>query len=265
MRMRLVPAVLLLAASPALAQHVVAIGDEWIFANSAFTNNAPATQQLANQLAQYISNNQAGANFLVFSNHPNLHPQVTGGNAGGSMMAAYMTGQGYIWTHNPNAVFNLATLQPYDAVFLCDGPGSGAANASILNQYVSGGGSVVVIGGSNGFGGAVGEAAAWNPFLNNYNLSFVAPYIGPQNQIALPIVPNTNPVGQNLPSIRWGWGNQVAKFNPNNPQGDIVFGNFTTGPNLGQLGVIGTETSVPGPATIALLTTGGLIALRRRR
>ena len=258
-RMTLVSALLLAAASTAHAQRVVAMGDEWMLTNSAFTVNFPAATQLATQLGAFIANGNANANFAVISPESEINP-----TGQGSTLASTMTGLGYTWSHLPTGPFNLATISAYDGIVVCNGPGFGPANAAILTQYVNSGGSVVVIGGTGGLGGAFSEAAAWNTFLNNFGLQFNAPYIGPPTQIQLPLVPNTNPVGAGVPVTRWSFGHRVTELNPSNPLTDIVFGAFGNPANPEIRGVIGTY-AVPAPGTFMILGSATLLVARRRR
>lgn len=257
--MTLAGALVIVSGSTAFAQRVVAMGDEWMLTNSAFVTNAPAATQLATQLGAFIANGQANANFVVMSPESRLSP-----TSQGSILAATMTGLGYTWSHLPAGPFNLATLQAYDGVILCNGPGNGPANTPILTQYVNGGGSVVVVGGTGGLGGPSGEAAAWNTFLNNFGLQLNAPYVGPATQIQLPIVPNANPVGAGVPVTRWSLGHSVTELNPSNPMTDIVFGAFPNPTNPAIRGIIGTY-DVPSPGALSLIGLGALASMRRRR
>ncbi len=258
-RMTLVSALLIASGSTAYAQRVVAMGDEWMLTNSAFVANNPAATQLATQLGSFIANGQANASFVVMSPESEINP-----TGQGSSLAATMTGLGHTWSHLPNGPFNLATLSAYDGVVVCNGPGFGPANAAILTQYVNSGGSVVVIGGTGGLGGAFSEAAAWNTFLNNFGLQFNAPYIGPTAAVQIPVVPNTNPVGAGVPVTRWSFGHRVTELNPSNPLTDIVFGAFGNPANPEIRGIIGTY-AIPSPGALALLGIGTLVSTRRRR
>ncbi len=88
-RMTLVSALLIASGSTAYAQRVVAMGDEWMLTNSAFTVNFPAATQLATQLGAFIANGNANANFAVISPESEINP-----TGQGSTLASTMTGLG---------------------------------------------------------------------------------------------------------------------------------------------------------------------------
>ncbi|HYD00928.1 MAG TPA: hypothetical protein VEB22_06845 [Phycisphaerales bacterium] len=184
-----------------------------------------------------------------------------------------MTNAGYGWDVNPAVPFTLATLQSYDAVFLCGATGSGAANAAILAQYVFGGGSVLVMAGTGDFGNAAGEAAGWNPFLNLFGLGFGTEWfaVGP-SLLSVPTLPSAHPVGSLLTSASWGFGQTAMDLDPIDPLNEVaVFGDFTafggpTGGNDAAVPIIATYNLVtPAPGAGAVLALAALVVARCRR
>lgn len=249
--------VVLAGASPALAGRVVAFGDEHFFSNAAFVSNPSGTNQLVSQLASFIGYGQANRDFLVVTSEFEV-TQASFQNA--------MTGLGHTWTINAAAPITLANLQQYDAVFFSNLPGSGLANLPVLTQYVNGGGSVVLFGGTGSPGGAANEAAVWNPFLSTYGLQFNMPLIGPAATIQLPVVANTNPVASGVSMVSWGFGHRVSELNPNDPLTDLVLGTFQNADGtVSTHGIIGTFDCVPTPGTLMVGALGALCATRRRR
>jgi hypothetical protein len=262
------------AVTPAFAQtgRIVAIGDEWLLSDPAFVQQPSQTLQLANNIAGYFSG--ATGNFLVLSNSG---PSSIGqrGVLGDSLATAMING-GHAWIVNPeDFVISLASLQSYDAVFFSGGVGSGAANASILAQYVNGGGSVLVMAGTGDFGSAPGEADAWNPFLNQFGLGFGNSWFGlptDQNLINAPTLPSTHPLGSLLNGVLWGYGQTAMDLDPSDPLNEVaLFGNFvgvnvppTSSPEATP--VIATyNVPVPTPGAGGLLALSALALTGRRR
>ncbi|MBY0307356.1 MAG: hypothetical protein K2Q09_01305 [Phycisphaerales bacterium] len=264
--------------SAALAQtgRIIAIGDEWLLSDEAFMQQPAQTQQLALNIAGYFSG--ATGNFLVLSNSG-----PAGGVSGqrgvlGSALGTLMTGSGHGWDVNPGAPLTLATLQNYDAVFLSGNLGSGAANASVLAQYVLGGGSVLVMAGTGDMGSAQGEADAWNPFLNQFGLGFGAQWFTTTSDPAVPLVsvptlPSSHPLGALVNGVRWGFGQTALDLDASDPLNQVaLLGNFTglPGPapsgDISAVPIIATyNVLVPAPGAAALAMLTGAAALGRRR
>ncbi len=157
-------------ASTALAQgRIIAIGDEWLLSDSAFTTLPAQTKQLTANIAAYFADGGAG-NFLAASSSSPVAHGPRGVN--GPLLAAEMQSLGHTWTIAASPVIDLPSLAPYDAVFFSGVVGSGAANAAVLAQYVQNGGAVLVMAGTGDFSGPAAEASAWNPLLHQFGLGF---------------------------------------------------------------------------------------------
>ncbi len=262
-------AVVALASSSAFAQgRIIAIGDEWLLSDFSFTNQTSQTQQLASNIAGYFGG--AASQFAVFSTTVPL--SLGGRGTNNASLASYMTSLGHTWSINPAGTFTLANLQQYNGVFV-DGAavGGNAASVSVLTQYVQGGGNVLVMAGTGDIGGAVGEANAWNPFLNTFGLAFGSEYFAVGSSLLqIPAVPTAHPLGSLVSSVTWGFGQTALDIDLSNPLNEVALhGNFTgfsplpTSGNPAALPIIATY-NIPAPAAAALLPLLGLISRRRR-
>jgi len=211
---------------------IIAIGDEWLLSDLAFTNQNAQSTQLALNIADYFANNQPG-NFLVLSDIPAI-PGYGDRGVQGAALAAAMTAAGHTWTINASAPIALPTLGQYDGVFFAGSIGSGSANATVLANYVNAGGSVLVMvgvgGGTNGFPSPGAEAAGWNVFLNMFGLGFGSSYFAtiPNSLLNIPIVPGGHDLAQGLTTVSWGNGQLALDLEPGNPLNQVaVRGDFT--------------------------------------
>ncbi|MBC8137152.1 MAG: PEP-CTERM sorting domain-containing protein [Fibrella sp.] len=245
--------------APVQAQKVVAVGDEWLLSDTAFTNNTVNTTNFALNIASEFDEGNPAASFLAYSSNFGL----TGGS-----LAAAMTGAGYSWTVSTAQPFTLATLNTYQGVFLGGTPGSGGANAAVLAAYVNGGGNVFVMAGTGEFGSAPGEASAWDPFLNTFGLGFGSTWFESASVVPITVVPSANPLQSGVSTVTWGFGQSAFETNPANTLTDTaITGQFSTNQPIVSTFGIGS-VSVPESGTVALLMGGALplaIALVRRR
>ena len=263
-------AVAVLAVS-AFAQpgRIIAIGDEWLLSDQAFIDQPAQSEQLASNIASYFSGSTG--NFLVLSNSP---PSSFPGQRGvmGDSLAFSMISGGRSWIVNPeDFVLTLGALQSYDAVFFSGTVGSGAANAAVLAQYVSGGGNVLVMAGTGDFGSAQGEADGWNPFLNQFGLGFGNSWFASgAGLLNVPTLPSAHPLGSLISTASWGFGQTAMDLDAGNPLNEVaLFGNFTglggpPGGDAGAVPIIATY-NVPTPGAGSLLVASALAAARRRR
>jgi hypothetical protein len=237
-------------ATSAQAGKIVVNHDDWTFRDVGFTNASPDTTTFALNIASYFAGGGSG-NFLAYSNNPGLT---------GSTLANTMTSAGHSWTANISVPFTLANLMNYDAVFLTGNPG--AFNATVLIDYVNGGGSVY-IGGGSGYGSAAIEAANWNAFLNPFSLGFDATN-------GYNMVSGNRTVDSNLflvdgvDKLYYANGLTVERLQYD-PHARVF--SYTSG--FGALALYDSERFVPEAGTLALGATGlgllGLTALRRGR
>lgn len=226
----------LLTGSGALGANgrIIAIGDEWLLSDHAFSVAPAQAQQLATNISNFFTNGSPSA-FLVKSNAAPIPPLGGRGVLGGSL-ATFMTGLGHTWVVDNSATLTLSQLLQYRGIFLAGAPGSGTTNADILKQYVNAGGNVLIMAGTGDVGGgAAGEAAAWNPFLNKFGLAFGSIYFGlpPNNTLlAIPTLVSGNPLGKSISLVEWGYGQTVSDLEPSNPLNEVaLYGDFTGKPS----------------------------------
>lgn len=249
-------------APTAHAQKIVAVGDEWVLSDTAFSVNTTSTTNFALNIAREFGQDNGTGNFLAYSNNFGLR---------GASLAATMTGAGYGWTADTTQPFTLAALNAYDAVFLAGIPGSGEANASVLQAYVNGGGNVYVGAGAGEHGSAIGEASAWRPFLSAFGLEFGNSWFEAASVVNIALTPSTNPLQTDMTTLTWGFGQTALPVNPADPlTATAITGQFGSGnQSLVATYNIGTNASVtaPEPSGLALLVLPlvGAIAARRRK
>ncbi len=258
----------LLAAAAALAGpgRIIAIGDEWLLSDEAFIQQPAQTLQLATNISAYFHTSGVG-HFLVLSTSPPVGGVTGQRGVLGSRLASAMTAAGNTWTVNPPIQFTLAALSNFDAIFFSGGSGSGAANAAILTQYVNAGGSVLVMSGTGDLGGPTGEAAAWNPFLQAFGLSFASSVwfgLGTNSLLSVPTQLTSNPLGASLSSVLWGYGQFAIDIDGANPASAVaLYGNFTgfAAPPPGdvtRVPIIATY-NIPSPDCIADIAGGPIL------
>ncbi|MEW6219399.1 MAG: VPLPA-CTERM sorting domain-containing protein [Thermodesulfobacteriota bacterium] len=230
-------------AGPASAGKIVLANDEWTLSYAHYTEpNDPGV--FATNVAAWFTGGSAGS-FLAYSNNFGLT---------GTDLANSMTGAGHSWTVSTAVSFDLATLQAYDGVFLA----GTAADTTVLTQYVQGGGNVYLAGGT-GWGGAGGEAALWNPFLNNFGLGLDTEYNGVSGSIP---ISSSHPIFNGVDHLHQGNGQDTL---------DLVAGDnaetLVSYYGHGLYAVYEGAAPVPVPAAGLLLASGlaGLAGVRRVR
>lgn len=243
------------AAGQSVLGTLIASGDEWIVSNDAFTRNPASTTALALNIGAALANGQAGANFLVYSDNFGLR---------GSSLASTMTGAGYGWDVSATLTLDLPTLQAYDAVLLSGELGRTPADIAVLQQYLTEGGSVLVLGGTSGTGASI--AAAWNPLLALGGLAF-DPDKFPGSFVAeFAVNPGDSTLDDGVSQITWGNGQNVfgvMSF------GDSEFTQFVTADFTSE-GLTSTEPiigiyQIPAPGGAVVMGLALISATRRRR
>ena len=219
-------AALLSTASMAGNGRVIAIGDEWLLSDLAFSAQPDQSAQLADNISRFFTDD-VPSRLLVWS----TSGPVSGSTRGvrGEQLALRRESHGHTWDTNPAMPFTLATLRNYRAVFLSGIAGAGAANAEVLESYVQQGGNVLVMAGTGDIGGPGDEAAQWNYLLNRFGLAFGDTWFGLGPELLnVPTLPSTNPLGKLITHVQWGYGQTVFSTQPNNPLVEIaVYGDFT--------------------------------------
>lgn len=240
---------------------IVITGDEWLVSNQAFTANVTQTRRLIDNIEDCFDNG-GPATFGVLTSHPIAY---------NTQFKNRLTALGNTVITAPGGPYTLATLQQYDAVFLCGNAWAGAAFAPALTAYVQGGGHVMVMGGTYQIGSA---ATAWAPFLNTFGLGFGSQYFAvPPGAAPLQIAstPLPNAATQGVSSISWSFGSTALDLNPSDPANQVaMWGNFTgltggTLPNNPAVAPIIATWNIPAPGSAAGIALGLSMLGRRRR
>lgn len=217
---------------------IVVNNDEWTMGDPGF-GGARDPDVFGVNVCDWFTGGGPGS-FLAYSNNFGL----TGGQ-----IAAAITGAGHGWTVQTAGALSLAQMQAYDGIFL---GGALVPATPDLIAYVNGGGNVYVMGGT-GVGGAVFEAAQWNPFLNNYGLGFGTFYNGVSGDIP---ISSAHPIFAGVDTLFQNNGQDVLDLQPANPKNLILV-------DQNGHGLYGVY--VPAPGAAGLLAMAGLVTTRRRR
>ena len=229
-------------ASVTQAATIIVNADEWA------TSNTGYTQAGASNVDQFAQN-------LVAEMGTTLHAYSTNFAYTQSAFNTSLANAGATYTTGTGISFDLATLNTYSGIFL-GGTYLSAAEQIVLGQYVAGGGNVYISAGT-GIGGAAAEAAAWNTFLNPFNIQLTGSYVGPTGNIATggdAIFNGVNQLYFNNANGMALTGNVVC-CSPNNNQALFAVSRMN-------------PAAVPLPAGGVLLLSAGALggfALRRRK
>ncbi|NLF29443.1 MAG: PEP-CTERM sorting domain-containing protein [Planctomycetes bacterium] len=232
-----VVAALCLTGSMATAGRIVLAEDDWTLSDTGF--NAPNDPgAFAANVAAWFTGGQAGS-FLAYSNNFGLT---------GSLLGTAMETAGHTWTVSTAGPLDLARLTPYDGVFLSVAYTTGVDIAA-LQQYVDGGGAVYLYAGA-------GSVAMWNDFLLPYGLAYATGY---NPLVGNRPIDSDHPLFAGVDSLYDYNGNDVYDLDPADPANEIL----VTSQGRGLYAVY--DSSVPEPATAALLVIGAAVLARKRR
>ena len=231
---------------------IVVNHDEWTLGDPGF-DQADA-EAFALSLANWFTGGELGT-FLVYSDDQYFDPEVHGGSLKNAMETA-----GHTWIISDGSPIIVENwLANYDAVFLA-GPfpeTSTAPDNQLLIEYVEAGGNIYLAGGTGDFGGASYEAAAWNTFLNHFNLNFGDSY-GVYG--VFPIASTDHPIFQGVTALYYVNGNPVSVIDPDSPNTVILESKDSHG-LIGVFAVVEIEVTIdikPGsfPNSINLSSAG---------
>lgn len=229
------------------AGSIVVSNDEWLWSDNVIAQGSDS--QFATNVAGWLTG--GSGNILILSNNFGLT---------GTMLYTQLTGLGYSVTVTTTIPHSLAG---YSAVYV----GGYAVPTSLLTSYVTGGGNVFLEAGTGDFGGAAGEAAQWNPFLNNFGLGLAPVYNGYCSLVGgMSGFQTQAPYGPALfngvSSLFICGGNDVVPFG-SNPNTQLWYLNSD-----GLYGAWKSSQATPEPSSMLLFGTGAIAAFtcwRQRR
>lgn len=203
---------------------IIAIGDEWLLSDPAFSAQPAQSAQLTDNISKFFTDGTP-SRMLVWSTSPFVAPGQRG--VLGTGLKSRMEALGHTWDVNPSMAFTLENLRGYRAIFLSGGWPSGTL--SVLEAYLREGGNVLVMAGTGDWGSAPAEASAWNGFLTKFGLAFGDTWFAFGGSLLnVPTLASGNPLGKLLTSVQWGYGQTVYKVQPNNPLVEIaVYADFS--------------------------------------
>ncbi|WP_240705211.1 VPLPA-CTERM sorting domain-containing protein [Pacificoceanicola onchidii] len=241
---------------------VVAMGDEWTFSDVAYdggtvlgdtyTGDRASTEALAENLTEILG----GTAYTIVGLGPFAY-----GTSFQSQLSDLGKSVSVVTTQT---AFETA-LGTSDTVIV--GGNIGVASISLLHDFVSDGGSVVVTLGTAlvGNGTSFSEAAGWNPFLNSYGMQAGNNYSPLPQFTPISVIEDGTSLDDGVSNILWGYGNEIT-LTGSNPNAGLVAGLSGAIP-ISAIGVYSVAAEVPLPAGLPLLLAGlgGLAMVRTRK
>jgi hypothetical protein len=227
--------------------------DEWTTTNFGYTSAGPVNAgQFVENLAAFMNIGGGSGNFLIYASNLSLNQ---------SDFLDTLDTAGHTVTQDTTGAtpFTLAALSAFDGIFMAGNNFS--MDEQVLTDYVNGGGSVYIAGGTNDWLSAALEAAAWNGFLDDFGLAFATEFNSVTGNDS---VTGTHSTLSNVSTLYYAGGNAIV-LTGGNPNASIVEVSLF-GDQL--LGVFDdTPAAVPEPGTFALLAAAltASVWLRRRK
>ncbi len=200
----------------ALSNSVIAAGDEWLFSDWAFSAEPDQTSRLALGIAELLAGTDGG-DILVVDN--STYHSISGASFSNNLASA-----GFNVIVDLYHPLDPASLAPFDAVIFA-GAGAGDANSNNLIDYVSAGGSVMVLGGTGKFGTAPWiESAWWHPFLSEFglNLSTFGGWMFTRDGLIVPRYTGGSSLLPDVDSFFYGFGQAVFLTDITNPLTEML-------------------------------------------
>jgi len=237
----------------AFAGGIIVDNDEWTLSDSGFSAEGLANgTKYTDNAAAFLAG--GSGSILIYSDNFSLTE---------SDFHTALTDAGYsVTTINPGSTaFGSLSLSSYKAIFL-GGDNLPSGFGTSLSSYVHGGGGVYIAAGTGTIsGGAPGEAAQWNGFLNGFGLNLASQYNGIAGDVA---TSEEAPVLSGVSQLFYDNGNTVNATG-GFPGAQVI----TFDGNQGLIGTVSFGSSVPDPAStlvlLGLSTVSMAFGLRLRR
>lgn len=188
--------VLIVFTSHSLQAAVVVNNDEWTLSNTGFASAPGDTERFVTNLASFFSGGASGT-FHAYTNNFGFTE---------SSLSTTLSGAGHTYTTGTGFAFTPANISGFDAIFL-GGFYLNAVEISTLIDYANSGGHVYLAGGT-AVGGPATEAAAWNPFLNAFGMSYASNYNGIVGNID--VTSATHPIFEGVNVLYQASGNSIS-------------------------------------------------------
>lgn len=189
-------AFLITFASTSVQAVVVVNNDEWTLSNTGYANAPGDTDLFVTNLATFFSGGATGT-FHAYSNNFGFTQ---------SNLSATLSGAGHTYTTGTGFAFTPANISGFDAILL-GGFYLSSAEITTLIDYANSGGNVYLAGGT-AVGGAATEAAAWNPFLNAFGMSYGSSYNGIVGNVD--VTAATHPIFNGVSVLYQASGNSIS-------------------------------------------------------
>ena len=185
---------------------IIVVNDDWVLSNTGFAApNDPGT--FATNVAAWFTGGRPGK-FHAFSGHFGLT---------GSSLAAAMTTTtaGHTWTTGTADSVTLATLQPYDGIFLLPAPLEAPVDTTVLIAYVEAGGNVYLA-----YSGDPSHSdEQYNAFVTHFGLGLGVIYNGILGNVA---INSPHPIFAGVDSLYNNIGSDIVDLAPADPRQRVL-------------------------------------------
>ncbi len=196
-----------LASSSQASGRLMVVWDEWPLSDTGLSYSSDPNNLILN-IAQKFARSSS-PRFLVYSDNFGLTSPSLG---------TLMRNQGYGWQVDTSIPFIADSLSVFDGILL----GGYEADTEVLHDYIASGGSVYLAAGtgtSGHFGNNANEAAAWNPFLQQYGFMLESSHNGVTGNVS---ITSTDPWLVGVDHLYFNYGQDIYDLDPDNSDNRIV-------------------------------------------